>query len=251
MICRDKMLAFQTDPKSDKSQIEMPAMERHFATAMDNRCYRVRSIVSAPGGRLGEDRFETEHRFDLGRRSRDQRPRVLRTERPTNTQSRPTCVARHAIHVCLLGSAGLLAIAGGDHDRQVSGAAQPDQLSSGPSRCPSQRLLQPRIEGQLPLEEVTLAELLKNAGYATGMFGKWHLGGAGFGPEKQGFDVAFIPPANNKPTLESGGKGEFAITAAAEKFIEEHRDQPFFCYVPHQQSAHSTVGCAGNGCEKS
>ena len=41
------------------------------------------------------------------------------------------------------------------------------------------------------------------------------------------------PPANTTPTLESGGKGEFAITAAAEKFIEDHRDQPFFCYVPH------------------
>jgi arylsulfatase A len=99
--------------------------------------------------------------------------------------------------------------------------------------APSQRLLQPRMEGQLPLEEVTLAELLKNAGYATGMFGKWHLGGAGFGPEEQGFDVSFIPPANNKPTLKTGGKGEFAITAAAEKFIEDHHDQPFFCYVPH------------------
>jgi arylsulfatase A len=99
--------------------------------------------------------------------------------------------------------------------------------------APSQRLLQPRMEGQLPLEEVTLAELLKNAGYATGVFGKWHLGGAGFGPEEQGFDVSFIPPANTKPTLKTGGKGEFAITAAAEKFIEDHHDQPFFCYVPH------------------
>ena len=45
--------------------------------------------------------------------------------------------------------------------------------------------------------------------------------------------MAVSPPADTKPTLESGGKGEFAITAAAEKFIEEHRDQPFFCYVPH------------------
>jgi arylsulfatase A-like enzyme len=99
--------------------------------------------------------------------------------------------------------------------------------------APSQRLLQPRIEGQLPLEEVTIAELLKEAGYATGLFGKWHLGGEGFGPREQGFDVAVSPPANTEPTRETGGKGEFAITAAAERFIEEHRDQPFFCYVPH------------------
>ncbi len=135
--------------------------------------------------------------------------------------------------MCVHGAADLLAVAGGDHDRQVSGAAQLDELPSGRPDAPSQRLLQPRIEGQLPLEEVTIAELLKNAGYATGLFGKWHLGGPGFGPKEQGFDVAFVPPANERPTLESGGKGEFAITAAAEKFIEDHRDRPFFCYVPH------------------
>jgi arylsulfatase A len=99
--------------------------------------------------------------------------------------------------------------------------------------APSQRLLQPRIEGQLPLEELTIAELLKNAGYVTGLFGKWHLGGPGFEPIDQGFDVAVMPAANTPPSRETGGKGEFAITAAAEKFIEAHRDQPFFCYVPH------------------
>ncbi|HEY2838301.1 MAG TPA: sulfatase, partial [Pirellulales bacterium] len=104
----------------------------------------------------------------------------------------------------------------------------------GRADAPSQRLLQPRMEGQLPLEEVTIAELLKGAGYATGLFGKWHLGGPGFEPRDQGFDVAVSPPADTKnPTLETGGKGEFAITAAAEQFIEAHRDGPFFCYVPH------------------
>jgi arylsulfatase A len=103
----------------------------------------------------------------------------------------------------------------------------------GRADAPSQRLIQPRIEGQLPLEEVTIAEILKDAGYATGLFGKWHLGGSGFGPQEQGFDVAFTPPATDEPTRATGGKGEFAITAAAEKFIEQNRNRPFFCYVPH------------------
>ena len=103
----------------------------------------------------------------------------------------------------------------------------------GRADAPSQRLLQPRIEGQLPLEEVTIAELLRDAGYATGLFGKWHLGGVGFGPLEQGFDVAVSPPANVPPARESGGKEEYSITAAAVQFMEEHRNHPFFCYVPH------------------
>jgi arylsulfatase A len=99
--------------------------------------------------------------------------------------------------------------------------------------APSQKLLQPRIEGQLPLEETTIAELLQQAGYATGLFGKWHLGGRDFGPEQQGFATVVAPPANTRPTLSDGGKGEGAITAAAEDFIAAHRDEPFFCYVAH------------------
>lgn len=99
--------------------------------------------------------------------------------------------------------------------------------------APSQLLLQPRIEGQLPAEEVTLAELLKSAGYATGLFGKWHLGGTGFGPDSQGFDEVVTPPADTSPSTVEGGKGEYAITAAAINFIERNRSQPFFCYIPH------------------
>src|SRR3954447_981910 len=44
----------------------------------------------------------------------------------------------------------------------------------------------------LPAEKVTIAEALKAAGYATGMFGKWHLGDAGHGPETQGFDEVLV-----------------------------------------------------------
>ena len=44
---------------------------------------------------------------------------------------------------------------------------------------------------QLPLEKITLADSLKRASYATGMFGKWHLGNdAAHHPGKRGFDEA-------------------------------------------------------------
>lgn len=97
----------------------------------------------------------------------------------------------------------------------------------------SQKLLQPIIQGQLPLEEVTIAELLQQAGYKTGLFGKWHLGNGRFGPQAQGFDVVVMPKANTMPSATEGGKGEYETTAAVEKFIEDNRDAPFFCYVPH------------------
>jgi len=103
----------------------------------------------------------------------------------------------------------------------------------GRADAPSQPLLQPVIEGQLPLEEPTVAEWLQQAGYATGLFGKWHLGGAVFGPDKQGFDTVVSPPANSPPSATEGGKSEYAITQAAIKFITANRERPFFCYVPH------------------
>src|ERR1043165_9758756 len=88
----------------------------------------------------------------------------------------------------------------------------------GRADAPSQRVKQPIIEGQLPLEEVTIAERLREAGYTTGHIGKWHLGNeVAFGPTKQGFDSTFSNKANTTPTATEGSKGEYELTAHAEQ----------------------------------
>jgi arylsulfatase A-like enzyme len=97
----------------------------------------------------------------------------------------------------------------------------------------SQKLLHPKIAMQLPLEEQTLAEALASHGYATACIGKWHLGGANFGPDKQGFDFVHAGRANTPPSATEGGKGEYDLTAQAERFIDEHKTGPFLLYVPH------------------
>jgi arylsulfatase A-like enzyme len=97
----------------------------------------------------------------------------------------------------------------------------------------SQKLLHPEIQMQVPLEETTLAEYFKKAGYATAAIGKWHVGGKGFGPLEQGFDFYHAGRANTTPSETEGGKGEYDLTAAAEKFIEEHKDRPFLVYLAH------------------
>lgn len=97
----------------------------------------------------------------------------------------------------------------------------------------SQKLLHPKIRQELPLEERTLAEALRDAGYATAALGKWHLGGRGFGPEAQGFEVVFAGRANTAPSAEEGGKGEYELTARAEAFVRENRSRPFFLYLAH------------------
>ncbi len=103
----------------------------------------------------------------------------------------------------------------------------------GRADAPSQKLLQPVIEGQLPLEEITVAELLREAGYATACIGKWHLGEAGFGPKEQGFDTIFAGQAKTVPTADEGSKGEVGLTVEAEKFIEANKERPFFLYLAH------------------
>ncbi|WP_128544269.1 sulfatase family protein [Larkinella soli] len=110
--------------------------------------------------------------------------------------------------------------------------------------------------------EETLAELLKEKGYRTGIFGKWHLGDRHqFLPLQNGFDEYFGVPyshdmwplhpnqANahypilnliegNTPfkavnTLEDASAITSALTERAVGFIRNHRKEPFFLYVPH------------------
>jgi arylsulfatase len=117
-------------------------------------------------------------------------------------------------------------------------------------------------------DEETLAELLKERGYATGIFGKWHLGHRQpFLPKQQGFDEWFGLPYSNDMwpvgydgvPIESGRKSSYPelflyegdepvepvrtladqgrltrrYTDCAVDFIERHADEPFFLYLPH------------------
>ncbi|MGL4554415.1 MAG: sulfatase [Gemmataceae bacterium] len=103
----------------------------------------------------------------------------------------------------------------------------------GRKDAPSQRLLHPLIRQELPLEERTVAECFRDAGYATAVVGKWHLGGKGFTPDRQGFDAVFAGKPNTTPGDAEGGKGEYELTARAIKFIDGRGDRPFFLYLAH------------------
>ena len=98
----------------------------------------------------------------------------------------------------------------------------------------------------LPLEERTLAKALKQAGYATGFVGKWHLGNAPYTPEAHGFDynkggchmggpATYFDPYRI-PNLPDRKKGEYLndrLTDEAETFLEANRDRPFLLYFAH------------------
>jgi arylsulfatase A-like enzyme len=99
--------------------------------------------------------------------------------------------------------------------------------------CVSQKVLHPEIQMQVPLEEMMLPQYFKKAGYVCGVLGKWHVGGQGFGPREHGFDFYHPGKANTKPSATEGGKGEYDLTATAERFIEDHRDRPFLVYLAH------------------
>ena len=89
----------------------------------------------------------------------------------------------------------------------------------------------------LPAQTVTFAEALRKAGYATGMFGKWHLGSfdSDNGPGKQGFETALPtnPPNPAKFKKTNDPKEIFLYTNQACRFIEKNKDRPFLVYLAH------------------
>jgi arylsulfatase A-like enzyme len=106
----------------------------------------------------------------------------------------------------------------------------------------SQRPLRP-VENvtQLPLDRDTIAQQLKAAGYATGMFGKWHIGQQDdYHPSRRGFDEAIVSMGKHfdfatSPVTEYPEGTYLAdfLTDKAVDFIQRHKDQPFFLYLPH------------------
>lgn len=115
-------------------------------------------------------------------------------------------------------------------------------------------LITPSWTKFLPLEELTIGEVLKKQGYATALFGKWHLSREKFppasldnGPLKQGFDEVFI---SYKPgmehyngwwqTPEGDAHNVDTITSRAIDFMERNRGHPFFVILSHN-SIHAPI----------
>ncbi|MFB0525620.1 MAG: sulfatase, partial [Phycisphaerae bacterium] len=116
----------------------------------------------------------------------------------------------------------------------------------------NRKLLCPPNPFWMELEEITIAETLKPAGYTSCHVGKWHLGPDAWYPDKQGFDFNIAgcdygqPPSyfdpyfrNGQgyiPTLPPRRQGEYLTDREADeavRFIRRHKDKPFFLYLAH------------------
>ncbi len=125
---------------------------------------------------------------------------------------------------------------------------------------PKAKLREGRLLRGLPVEELTLAEALREAGYLTAHIGKWHLGSEPFSmPEHHGFDINiggnahgapgsyFFPYEGDWPIPGTGRNAKWNVfpdgqpgehltdrlTDEAVAFLRENQERPFFLYFPH------------------
>jgi len=119
------------------------------------------------------------------------------------------------------------------------------------------QVLFPRAYKGLNPNEITIAEILKDQGYATACIGKWHLGDQSeFLPTRQGFEYYFGIPYSNDMNRDFCPlplmRGEQVIEAPVDQatltrryteealaFIDLHQDDPFLIYLPHTMT-HTT-----------
>ncbi len=116
----------------------------------------------------------------------------------------------------------------------------------GRKNFPFQPLLNVKTRQELPPEEPTIAQTLRDNGYKTAIVGKWHLGTGEYNPTAYGFDK-HIPYGYNvgwpqvyyapfKLNGYDGEPGEYLtdrMTREAVDYIEENKDHPFFLYLSH------------------
>ncbi|MFP6899937.1 MAG: sulfatase, partial [Opitutales bacterium] len=149
---------------------------------------------------------------------------------------------------------GRLGVTDWMRSRFQGGAIPADKKNpSGYTGGRNRKFLVPRNALWMESEEVTIAELLKPAGYVTCHIGKWHLGANDWYPQKQGYDFNYggcdygqppnyFDPFNQPkhrhamiragiPHLPGRKKGQYLSDREAEEavaFIEKHKDKPFF-----------------------
>ncbi len=139
-----------------------------------------------------------------------------------------------------------------------------------PARCglmtnPSPDSTPTADAAHLPESERLLPEILRDAGYATGMIGKWHLGHreVGWWPAARGFDrfLGILYSNDMRPVRLIDGQKEVEYpvvqatltkryTEQALEFIERHRDRPFFLYLAHAMP-HRPLACSEDFYHKS
>ena len=126
---------------------------------------------------------------------------------------------------------------------------------------PFERVITPLTTMALPLDTVTVAESLKEAGYATGYVGKWHLGnGPQFQPDQQGYDFSAVIGGPHLP-------GKFRVQGRPDlkpapdqyrtdfeadvslRFIEENQEKPFFLMLS-PYAVHIPLGAMSDKVEK-